>query len=209
MILFMIMLIIYLTEQQTNSSINSFFDAFWYTLVTITTVGYGDITPESTIGRLAALILLIAGVAIFGAFSGKFASVLFDQQRKKSRGLIQLKKLKDHFLICGWKPGFEKILSDVLDANPDIPNELIVLVNSASETEMERILSLPVFAKINYIAGDYTDEDVLLRAKIKTAERALVISDYSQNFSELEIDSRTVLAVLTMKNLNFKLYTVA
>ena len=83
MILFMIMLIIYLTEQQTNSSINSFFDAFWYTLVTITTVGYGDITPESTIGRLAALILLIAGVAIFGAFSGKFASVLFDQQRKK------------------------------------------------------------------------------------------------------------------------------
>ena len=209
MILFMIMLIIYLTEQQTNSSINSFFDAFWYTLVTITTVGYGDITPESTIGRLAALILLIAGVAIFGAFSGKFASVLFDQQRKKSRGLIQLKKLKDHFLICGWKPGFEKILSDVLDANPDIPNELIVLVNSASETEMERILSLPVFAKINYIAGDYTDEDVLLRAKIKTAERALVISDYSQNFSELEIDSRTVLAVLTMKNLNFKLYTAA
>lgn len=101
LILFIMMYVIFRTEKDTNSSINAFFDAFWYTLVTITTVGYGDITPESVGGRLSAIFLLIGGVAIFGGFSGKFASILFGQQLRKDRGLIQLKTIKNHFLICG------------------------------------------------------------------------------------------------------------
>lgn len=101
------MYIIFITEKDNNSKINTFFDAFWYTLITITTVGYGDITPRSFVGRFAGLILLLFGVVIFAAFSGKIASILFDKQLKKDRGLIQLKKIKNHFLICGWKPDFE------------------------------------------------------------------------------------------------------
>src|SRR5574344_2940632 len=101
-ILFLLMFIIFIAEQKTNSEINTFFDAFWYTLVTITTVGYGDITPDSFIGRFAGLILLLFGAIIFAAFTGKIASILFDKQLKKDRGLIQLKKIKNHFLICGW-----------------------------------------------------------------------------------------------------------
>lgn len=106
-VLFLLMYIIFITEKDNNSKINTFFDAFWYTLVTITTVGYGDITLQSFVGRFAGLILLLFGVVIFAAFSGKIASILFDKQLKKDRGLIQLKKIKNHFLICGWKPDFE------------------------------------------------------------------------------------------------------
>jgi len=54
-----------------------FFDSFWYTLITITTVGYGDIAPESIEGRIAGIFLLLFGVAVFGALSGKIASILF------------------------------------------------------------------------------------------------------------------------------------
>lgn len=204
-----LMLIIFLSEQKTNSSINTLFDAIWYTLVTITTVGYGDITPRSILGRTSAMILLLAGVALFGALSGKFASFLFDRQQKKDRGLLKMNKIKNHFLICGWKPNFERILEGILLANPEIPPEKIILLNNSSQNEMEKIKADSRFKNINYIHGDFTDEDTLLKSQIKTAERTLILADNSENFSSLETDSRTVLAVITIKNLNPKIYCVA
>lgn len=204
-----LMLIIFLSEQKTNSAINTLFDAIWYTLVTITTVGYGDITPHSVLGRTSAMILLLAGVALFGALSGKFASFLFDRQQKKDRGLLKMNKIKNHFLICGWKPNFERILEGILLANPEIPPEKIILLNNSSQNEMEKIKADSRFKNINYIHGDFTDEDTLLKSQIKTAERTLVLADNSENFSSLETDSRTVLAVITIKNLNPKIYCVA
>lgn len=203
------MLIIFISEQKTNSAINTLFDAIWYTLVTITTVGYGDITPQSILGRTAAMILLLAGVALFGALSGKFASFLFDRQQKKDRGLLKMNKMKNHFLICGWKPNFERILEGILLANPEIPPEKIILLNNSSQTEMEKIKADARFKNINYLHGDFTDEDTLLKSQIKTAERALILADNSENFSNLETDSRTVLAVITIKNLNPRIYCVA
>lgn len=204
-----LMLVIFLSEQKTNSAINTLFDAIWYTLVTITTVGYGDITPRSILGRTSAMILLLAGVALFGALSGKFASFLFDRQQKKDRGLLKMNKIKNHFLICGWKPNFERILEGILLANPEIPPEKIILLNNSSQNEMEKIKADSRFKNINYIHGDFTDEDTLLKSQIKTAERTLVLADNSENFSSLETDSRTVLAVITIKNLNPKIYCVA
>ena len=204
-----LMLIIFLSEQKTNSAINTLFDAIWYTLVTITTVGYVDITPHSVLGRTSAMILLLAGVALFGALSGKFASFLFDRQQKKDRGLLKMNKIKNHFLICGWKPNFERILEGILLANPEIPPEKIILLNNSSQNEMEKIKADSRFKNINYIHGDFTDEDTLLKSQIKTAERTLILADNSENFSSLETDSRTVLAVITIKNLNPKIYCVA
>ena len=204
-----LMLIIFLSEQKTNSAINTLFDAIWYTLVTITTVGYGDITPRSILGRTSAMILLLAGVALFGALSGKFASFSFDRQQKKDRGLLKMNKIKNHFLICGWKPNFERILEGILLANPEIPPEKIILLNNSSQNEMEKIKADSRFKNINYIHGDFTDEDTLLKSQIKTAERTLILADNSENFSSLETDSRTVLAVITIKNLNPKIYCVA
>ena len=204
-----LMLIIFLSEQKTNSAINTLFDAIWYTLVTITTVVYGDITPHSVLGRTSAMILLLAGVALFGALSGKFASFLFDRQQKKDRGLLKMNKIKNHFLICGWKPNFERILEGILLANPEIPPEKIILLNNSSQNEMEKIKADSRFKNINYIHGDFTDEDTLLKSQIKTAERTLILADNSENFSSLETDSRTVLAVITIKNLNPKIYCVA
>lgn len=209
LVLTVIMLVIYVSEQKTNSHINSLFDAFWYTIVTITTVGYGDITPESVFGRICAIMLLVVGVAIFGALSGKFASFLLDRQQKRDRGLLTMAKMKNHFLICGWKPNFEKILEGVLAANPEISAENIVLLNNAAHSEIEVIQSKEDFKSINYLRGDFTDEQTLIKAQIKTAERVLILADASENFSNLEIDSRTVLGVITIKNLNPKIYCVA
>ncbi len=209
LLLIILMLFIFRVEQATNDGLNTLFDAIWYTLVTITTVGYGDIYPSTIPGRIAAIVLLIAGVAIFGALSGKFASFLFDRQQKKDRGLLKMAKMKNHFIICGYKNNFEKILEGILLANPEIPTDKIVLLNTASQMKIDKIKSDDRFKMINFLHGDFTDEDALLRAQIKTAERALILADTSENYSILETDSRTVLGAITIKNLNPKIYCVA
>ncbi len=71
---------------------------------------------------------------------------------------------------------------------------------------MEVLKTNPVFQGIHYVYGDFSDESTLLRINIKTADRVLILSDRSEPFSDLEIDSRTVLAVLTIENLNPSLY---
>jgi len=117
--------------------------------------------------------------------------------------------MKKHFLILGWKPDFERILEGILAANPEIPAEKVVLLNNAKPAEMEKIKNNDNFKQINWVNGDFTDEAALLKAQIKTAERALILADHSENFSTLEIDSRTVLAAITIKNLNPRIYCVA
>ncbi len=208
-LLLLMMFIIFKSEQKTNSAINTLFDAVWYTIVTVTTVGYGDIAPASFWGRLSAMALLLVGVAIFGALSGKFASFILDRQQKKDRGLLKMTNMKNHLLICGWKPGFENILKGMLLANPEIPPEQIVILNNAKHSEIEAIQANEKLKAINFLRGDFTDEDALLKAQIKSADRALILADKSEEFSTLETDSRTVLAVITIKNLNPRIYCVA
>ena len=208
-LLFVIMLVIFASEQKTNSAINTLFDALWYTIVTVTTVGYGDIAPASFGGRLAAMTLLLVGVAIFGALSGKFASFILDKQQKKDRGLLKMSNMKNHFLICGWKPNFESILEGILIANPEVPVEQIVILNNASHSQIESIQANEKLKAVNFLRGDFTDESDLVKAHIKSAARALILADKSEDFSSLETDSRTVLSVITIKNLNPRVYCVA
>jgi len=58
-------------------------DAFWFTCVTVTTVGYGDISPETTAGRIVSIMTFVTGITLFGTFTAvmgsAFASVLREQ----------------------------------------------------------------------------------------------------------------------------------
>ncbi len=207
-IFILIMIFIFRAESGVNKNINTFFDVVWFSLVTMTTVGYGDITPATVTGRIAGIVLLLFGVIAFAAISGKVASVLFDRQLKRDRGRIVLKKISKHFIICGWKNGFERILEGILNSNPNLTLDKIVLINTAPAEHIENLRSKSEFKDIHYIHGDYTQEATLLMANIKTAERVLLLADYSQKFSQLEMDSRTVLATLTIAALNPRIYRV-
>ena len=209
LVLSALMLLIFIVERDANNGITSVLDALWYTIVTITTVGYGDITPVSVAGRAAAMVLLLSGVVIFGGLSGKAASFILDRQQKKDRGLLKMKNMKNHFLICGWKPGFEKIVEGILAANPEIPSEKVVLINQAAASEIEQLQMKENLKAVNFLRGDFTDEDMLIKAHVKSASRVIILADMSKNFSALETDSRTVLAVISIKNLNPHAYCVA
>ncbi len=65
-------------EHDTNPEMNSFLNALWWSVSTVTTVGYGDITPQSVPGRVIGMFLMIFGTAVFGAFTALFAAVLLE-----------------------------------------------------------------------------------------------------------------------------------
>lgn len=199
--------IVYNVETKTGSGIESKFDTFYFMCVAVF-AGYFEYVCESLAGRVAAITLLITGTFFFSYIRGKITAVFVDIQEKKDKGLNKIKSISSHFIICGWRPGFEKILGTVLKSNPDISPDMIVLVNEAAE-QTAQLLNVSRFKEVSYVCGDFTDESVLNRACIKEASRVLVISDRSKNYSELEVDSRTVLAVLTIRSMNPDVYAVA
>ena len=199
--------VVYNVETKTGSGIETKFDTFYFMCVAVF-AGYFEYVCESLPGRAAAITLLITGTFFFSYIRGNITALFVDIQEKKDKGLKTIKDMNGHFIICGWRPGFEKILKTVLKANPDISTDMIVLINEAPE-QMQLLKSHDSYKDISYVAGDFTDESTLKRACIKEAERILVISDKSKDYSELEVDSRTVLAVLTIENLNPGLYVVA
>lgn len=191
-----------------HGTLNSIGDSFWNFLIAFV-AGYYDICVVTPLGRFCSFVILISGILVFSTITGKIASVFTEIQMKKDKGLRSIKNMNKHFLLCGWRPGLERILDFVLNSNPDIEPAQIVLVNEAQPENIEQITSQVRFRGISYIFGDFTDAEVLSKALVKKAERALVISDQTKDCTKLGMDSKTVLSVLTMKNLNPQIYVAA
>jgi voltage-gated potassium channel len=64
----------YYAEHPVNPEFATFGDSLWWAIVTLTTVGYGDIVPETTTGRVAAVMIMLTGVAVLGLLAGTLAS---------------------------------------------------------------------------------------------------------------------------------------
>lgn len=73
-VLFSGALVAFYAEHPTNSEFATFGDALWWAVVTLTTVGYGDITPETTTGRWAGVLIMVTGIAVLGLLAGSLAS---------------------------------------------------------------------------------------------------------------------------------------
>ena len=71
----------YVAEHPANPEFATFGDSLWWGIVTLTTVGYGDIVPETEKGRLAGVFLMLTGVATLGVLSGTLASAFRSSSR--------------------------------------------------------------------------------------------------------------------------------
>jgi len=196
-------------EYGANQGFASMWDAVWWTVVTAATVGYGDKVPLTTGGRLVAVLVMLFGIGLLGMITGRIASWLVAWKIKEGSGLADQKKLKKHFVVCGWKDEMVSVLGDILSINPHFSDEDIVAVSTVEQAKMENLRSNPNLQNVRFVRGDYVDENVLLRANIKKAARVLVLADKSSKASDQEIDARTVMAVLTIKTLSKDIYTCA
>src|SRR5215468_7644015 len=82
------------------------FDAFYMTLTTMTTVGYGEIHPLSRAGRIFNSFLIFFGVGAilvaFGAITQTIIEIEFGESITKRRNKRMIEKLKDHYILCGF-----------------------------------------------------------------------------------------------------------
>jgi voltage-gated potassium channel len=84
-------LLVYGFEQTGDGPITSFEDALWWSVVTITTVGYGDTYPTTDIGRGVAVFLMVSGITLFGMLTARVAAFFVEEEDASARAEEQAK----------------------------------------------------------------------------------------------------------------------
>lgn len=88
-------------EHGVNDGIQGIDDALWWSITTLSTVGYGDLYPESQGGRIVAVSTMILGVGVLGTLAATLATALIEARERGRRGARSY-MLKDHVLVLGW-----------------------------------------------------------------------------------------------------------
>jgi len=152
----------------------SFFDAFWWAVVTLTTVGYGDVVPSTTGGRIMGVVVMFCGIGLVSTLTGNLASMLVVRQARKRKGLLVV-NLSRHAVIVGWN-AFGLDLATSLVANAVVGEGVrghLVLVNSLPQDERDAIAAqLDLGDRLHFVFGNVTQVGVLKKAM---PDRAAVV----------------------------------
>src|SRR5581483_8312771 len=188
---------IYFAEMTSDErNIRSFGDAMWYSIVTMSTVGYGDLSPKTTLGKFIGVALMLSGMSLLFLFTATIASYLVTQRIREERGLDTI-RWTDHILVCGWNQYGESVLEGLLQASGR--SALIVLVNDGPEETAHELMYRNHDATIHYIHGDPAAEATLERANVRHARAAIVLTDTSR--ASAAADEHTTLVTLAVKSL--------
>lgn len=160
--------------------------AFYWALVTMTTVGYGDITPVSSAGRMVSVALASCGILLYGYLGGAVMSVVTETSLSGVFGMSKC-KYKNHFVICGWTPASEVALLELLTASRE------VAVITEKQDDIPSIRRMGEKGKVFPIYGDPSKRDVLEQAQIREARVVMLC---------MEDDSKNLITALHMRELN-------
>jgi voltage-gated potassium channel len=183
----------YRDSNDPHGTVN-FVDALYYTTVTLSTTGYGDIAPATQGARLVnAFVITPARIAFLVLLIGTTLEVLASQGREQFRVARWRKKMDDHVVVIGYGTKGRSAVGLLLSNGVD--KEKVVVVDPGSAAlEDANADGLPV------VAGDATRREVLRRAGVERAQQVIITTGR---------DDSTVLATLTVRQLNPDAYIVA
>jgi len=207
--IFIVAVCVYAFETKVNKSFASMFDAIWWTIVTFSTTGYGDKVPETFWGKIVAILTIFSGLGIVSILSGTMASVFVDRDAKTRRGLVEYSKLKNHIVICGWKDQMDYFIQEILRFDKKLDAELIVIISNVEQSKLEALREYKDLKMVKFIRGDYFSENTLKRAHLQNAKKVMILADKVDSSTTSEVDSKTVITVLTVKNLAKDIYVCA
>ncbi len=195
-----------LTEPGEGSWLDRLGRGAWWALVTLTTVGYGDVIPVTTLGRLVAAGIMLGGVLSLSLITATVASVFIERKFRRERGLEPVKETQ-HLLLLGWNEEGEALLDQLLKRlPPDIP---LVLVNKQPPEQMEALQERYPGNPPFFLRGDYSREEILLKANVRHAFKAIILADRQPEESSTQVDQRTLFTALTLKALHPKIRILA
>src|SRR2546421_9878910 len=172
----------------------SLLDSFYVVIITISTVGYTEVHPQGTTGRLFTSGLIVVGVGTmlygFGVSAETRADNAFGRYRRDRQLQRDLNHLRDHFIICGYGRIGTQVVAEFEE------HRVPYVVIDQTEEALERIRAEHRL----HIEGDASKEEVLKQAGIERA-RGLV--------SAVDSDERAVYIVLAARAYNPNLYIVA
>ncbi|MGE6366744.1 potassium channel family protein [Bacillus paramycoides] len=169
----------------------SLFQAFWMTMITVLTVGYGDAVPVTQAGKVFALLIIPVGVGIVTYAIGVVAAMiiegnLFHAVRRKKMDK-QIAQLENHIIVCGCGRVGLQVVHELQEKK--IP--FVVVDKDGSAFEQEKLL---------YVHGDATEDHVLHNAGISKAAGLVAI---------VANDAENVFITLTARGLNDAIKIVA
>ncbi len=170
---------------------NGFIDALWWSIVTITTVGYGDKYPITIAGKIIAIVLMLTGIGVFGAVTANIADLLINSRRRRELGKLPA-KFKDHIIICGWCKKTDDVIKQIL--NEKLDKNIVLIANIESNPYDEK-------REVHFVQGEIDSENALKKACIMEADKIIILNEDNN-------DRSTVLAALTIESLNPDIYSI-
>jgi voltage-gated potassium channel len=178
--------------QEHFNAIADWVDALYFVIITIATVGYGDITPTTQIGEFFSLSIVILGTGAFTAAVGALVVPAIESRMAAAFGNMtpsELRLLENHVVVLGYGDLTESLLDSLADETD------VVVVTPDEDTAADLDAE-----SVNVLTGDPTDEEILERAQVDSASGVVVASGD---------DATDVLAVIAARNVNPDVRTVA
>ncbi|MGB0588884.1 MAG: ion transporter [Myxococcota bacterium] len=181
---------IYLVEVRANPDIATIGDGIWWAIVTLTTVGFGDITPVTSLGRVVGGTLMVAGMFTLALFAGIVGNTLLNVVLSIREEQVRMSGYYDHVVICGYDSRSQMLLDAIVEEFDTNERQVVIFAPRSRPPEVP-----PHFT---WIQGDPTKESELDKVRLTHARCALVVG--SRDVPPSDADARTILTVFTARS---------
>ena len=174
----------------------SLIDSFWWAIVTLTTVGYGDVTPQTLPGRVIAFFDMFVGIGVLALITATVASILVEKKITQDLGMHTY-NFEQHIILCEWNYRSEIIIKE-LRLERETKKTPIILI---ADIDRKPIKDKNLF----FVKGEVCDE-TLHQANLPKAKTVIILGD--DNLDYKQRDAKVILSTLTVESINQNIYTI-